>query len=256
MTDHNIQAIGFIPARYASSRLPGKPLIEICGKPLLQWVWEAACQSETLRRIVIATDDDRIAEFCFNIGAEFVMTPPELPSGTDRVRYAYNELGEEADIILNLQGDEPLITGKIIDKLIISFIQSGNDVGTLVRKIDSYQELVNPSIVKVVLNNNNSAIYFSRHEIPYIRDFSKDEWLSHHNFWKHTGVYVYRKDILDQFGNMNISNLENVEKLEQLRLLQEGATIHCVTIEENLVGVDTPEDIKKVEKLLSKVYTN
>jgi 3-deoxy-manno-octulosonate cytidylyltransferase (CMP-KDO synthetase) len=254
MTSKNIQAIGFIPARYNSTRLPGKPLVEILGKPLIQWVWEAACQSETLRRIVVATDDERIAEFCFNIGAEFVMTPPELPSGTDRVLFAYNEIGEESNIILNLQGDEPLITGRIIDKLIISFANSGNDVGTLVKKIDSYEELVNPSVVKVVLSNNNSAIYFSRHEIPYIRDFRKDEWLEHHNFWKHTGVYVYRNDVLDQFGNLNMSNLENVEKLEQLRLLQEGATIHCVPIEENLVGVDTPEDVKKVEKILSSIY--
>jgi 3-deoxy-manno-octulosonate cytidylyltransferase (CMP-KDO synthetase) len=255
MISNNIQAIGFIPARYNSMRLPGKPLIEIHGKPLIQWVWEAACQSETLRRIVIATDDERIAEFCFNIGAEFIMTPSELPSGTDRVRYAYHEIDEESNIILNLQGDEPLITGKIIDKLIVSFAKSGKDVGTLVRKIESYDELVNPSVVKVVLNNNNSAIYFSRHEIPYIRDYQKDEWLEHHNFWKHTGVYVYRHDVLEQFARMNTSNLENVEKLEQLRLLQDGATIHCVPIEENLVGVDTPEDIKKVESILSEIYS-
>jgi len=255
MLAENIQAIGFIPARYNSSRLPGKPLVEIHGKPLIQWVWEAACQSEALRRIVIATDDERIADLCFNIGAECVMTPSDLPSGTDRVRYAYKELEEKSNIILNLQGDEPLITGKIIDKLITSFAKSGEDVGTLVKKIDTYDELVNPSVVKVVLNNNYSAIYFSRNVIPYIRDIKKNKWLEHHHFWKHTGVYVYLHNILEQFSKMNISELENVEKLEQLRLLQEGATIHCVPIDDNLIGVDTPEDVKRVEKILSSIHS-
>ena len=255
MYDPNIQAIGFIPARYSSTRLPGKPLIEIHGKPLLQWVWEAACQSTTLRRIVVATDDERIAEFCFMIGAEFVMTPPELPSGTDRVRYAYKEINEESQIILNLQGDEPLITGKIIDKLITQFAKSGSDVGTLVRKIKSFDELVNPSIVKVVMNNNRSAIYFSRHEIPYIRDISKEEWLKHHDFWKHIGVYVYRHDILDKFGKLDKSELENLEKLEQLRLLQEGCTIHCVEIDKDLIGVDTPADVDIVKEKLTRIHS-
>ena len=246
--------IAIIPARWSSSRFPGKPLVDLCGKPLIQWVWEAACRSNVLDRILIATDDDRIAECAFDFGAEYAMTPSDLPSGTDRIIYALDELNETADIVLNIQGDEPLLNGKIIDSLLNAFILSDADVGTLVKRINTESELFDKSVVKVVFKSDNTALYFSRNVIPYIRDVNKDELLEKFQFWKHIGIYAYKTSSLRQFQSLSVSSLENAEKLEQLRLIESGAKFLCVETDAELYGVDTPEDLEIVKKIIQHTH--
>jgi 3-deoxy-manno-octulosonate cytidylyltransferase (CMP-KDO synthetase) len=244
------KVMAFIPARYASTRLPGKPLVDICGKPLLQWVWEAAVSAEKLDRVVIATDDGRIADLCQLIGAEFVMTPSGLPSGTDRVEYAYELLKSDADIVLNIQGDEPLLTGGVVDNLISSFLKSDCDAGTLVKMTNSAQELKDQAIVKVVFTNDNKAMYFSRTTIPFLRGYDKESWHLRYSFFKHIGIYIFRADALKKFVKLPGSDLEKAEKLEQLRMLQNGMSIKCVEIDYDLHGVDTFEDLEKVRSII------
>ncbi|TAL70443.1 MAG: 3-deoxy-manno-octulosonate cytidylyltransferase [Bacteroidetes bacterium] len=247
------KAICIIPARYESTRLPGKPLINIAGKPLIQWVWESAIKSTTLSRTVIATDDERIAEFCNKTGAEWLMTPTNIQSGSDRIAYTYKILNEDADIILNLQGDEPLIKAEVIDSLIHDFSNSNADVGTLIKKINSNKELFDASVVKVVVDSAGKALYFSRSPIPYLRDINQENWLTNRTYWKHIGIYAYSSKSLQEFSNLNPSELELSEKLEQLRLLENGAKYLCMETDLNLIGVDTKEDIVKVEKILNKI---
>jgi 3-deoxy-manno-octulosonate cytidylyltransferase (CMP-KDO synthetase) len=247
------RAIAVIPARYASTRLPGKPLLDICGKTMLQRVWEAASDSRILHRIIVATDDERIAKHCYEIGAEFILTPSDIQSGTDRVIYTYKKLGEIADLILNIQGDEPLITGDLIDDIIITAEKTESDVVTLITKFDSFEELFEPSNVKVVFRPDNTAIYFSRSVIPYIRDIKEIDWIEKNDYWKHIGIYAYRKKALFDFERLGKSNLENLEKLEQLRLLEAGATFYCLKTDLKLMGVDTPEDLKEVRRFFKMV---
>lgn len=246
----NKKAICIIPARYDSTRLPGKPLIKIAGKPLLQWVWEVAKKSAILNRVIIATDDDRIVALCNKIGAEYLLTPKNITSGSDRISYTYQSLKEDADIIINLQGDEPLIKADVIDSLINQFALSNADVGTLIKVIKSNDELFDPSVVKVVVDNNNYALYFSRSTIPHLRDVKKENWLQSESFWKHIGIYAYSKESLMNFSKLKPSSLELSEKLEQLRLLEYGAKFLCVETDIELIGVDTKEDVEKVEKIL------
>ena len=242
------RTIGIIPARYASTRLPGKPLVDIKGKSLIRRVYEAVSQSQILDRIIIATDDERIAAECKTFNAEFVMTPSELPSGTDRVKFAYDELKENAEIIVNIQGDEPLLFGAIIDKMLIGFAEQNADVATMITKIHSYDELDDPSVVKVALGTNNMAAYFSRTAIPYLRDTEKNQRLEAYNYYKHIGIYAYKRDVLERFFALPVSKLESAEKLEQLRLLESGARYYCAETDAVLIGVDTPEDVLEVAK--------
>ena len=242
----------YIPARYASTRLPGKPLIEICGKALLSRVWEAATSSAKLSNVIVATDDDRIAALCNNIGADNIMTPSDLPSGTDRIKYAYDKLKDNSEIILNIQGDEPLLTGNIIDKLIDSFIKSGCDAGTLITKITSPEELTDPAVVKVICTNDGKALYFSRTPLPFLRDFDRKSWHLRYTFYKHVGIYIFKSQTLNDFVSLPSSDLEKAEKLEQLRLLQNGYTINCVEIEEKMHGVDTLEDLDYVRGIIGE----
>ncbi len=250
MHNKSKQIIAIIPARYGSSRLVGKPLVKILGKPLIQWVWEAAARSTLLRDIIIATDDDRIAEECFNFGATCIMTPDILPSGSDRVFWAYKELKEFADVIVNIQGDEPLISSELIDSLILSMLNTNAEVGTLIKKINSLDELQDPSVVKVALNNNNQALYFSRSPIPFARDLNPNQWLASRNYWKHIGIYAYQPHTLWKYVHFPATDLEDTERLEQLRLLQNGIPINCFETSVNLIGVDTYEDIERAEKAL------
>ena len=246
------KSIAIIPARFASTRLPGKPLVDICGKPLIQWVWEAASRSNSLHRIVIATDDERIAEVCFEIGAEAVLTPSEINSGTDRVLYAYEQLGENAEIVVNVQGDEPFLSGEVIDQLIGKFAATEAEVGTIIKKIDSTKELMDPSVVKVVLREDNHAFYFSRSPVPFARDASPSESIAQYDFWKHIGIYAYRVSALRQHAGLPQSKLEGMEKLEQLRLLEHGAKFFCMESNLDLVGVDTPEDLERVRSIIAQ----
>ena len=247
-----INAIGFIPARFDSERLPGKPLIEIAGKALLQRVWEGASRSSLLRSIIIATDDPRIAELCDYMGAEYIMTPQNIFSGTDRIIYAYKMIGEEADIIVNIQGDEPLITGNIIDKLVIETSRNLCDVGTIVRRIDTEEELINPNVVKVALRDDLRALYFSRSIIPYVRDADLHEFAKNAVFHKHIGIYAYTHRSLMRFESLTPTVLEIAERLEQLRLMESGAEYFCLEIEDELIGVDTMQDVEKVAEIISK----
>jgi 3-deoxy-manno-octulosonate cytidylyltransferase (CMP-KDO synthetase) len=242
---------GIIPARYASTRLPGKMLIDINGKPMLQLVWEGAKGSEYLDRVVIATDDNRIVELCEKIGAECVMTSPDLKSGSDRVLAACEIIKDESDIIINIQGDEPLLRGEVIDRLISEFADSASPVGTLIYRIDDINELSDDSVVKVVKNKDNTALYFSRNCIPHLRGIDETGYLNNHDYYKHIGIYAFRKEMLRIFHELPESSLEKAEKLEQLRLLENGYSIYCVKTDSRLISVDTERDLEMVRRTLS-----
>ncbi|MCX6147135.1 MAG: 3-deoxy-manno-octulosonate cytidylyltransferase [Candidatus Kapabacteria bacterium] len=248
-----MDAIGIIPARIGSVRLPEKPLALINGKSLIQRVWEGASTAKTLRRLIVATDDIRIKEHCESFGAEVVLTPAELPSGTDRIAYVVKELDETADVIFNIQGDEPLIKGELIDELFNRFVISLCEVGTLIKRINDVEELDNPGIVKVTLKNDNVANYFSRSPIPFVRDKEKKDWLSSQVFWKHIGIYAYKDFALKKFTELPQTDLEISESLEQLRLLQNNFKFFCLETKTDFISIDTPEDILKVEAKLNSL---
>lgn len=241
--------IGIIPARYTSQRLNAKVLADIKGLPMIIRVWQNVSKSKYINQTIIATDDERIVEVCKQFNCPAVMTYPELNSGTERVFSAYKILNSKQDIIVNIQGDEPLLPPKDIDKLLEQFIKTNFDVGTLITKINTNDEIFNPNNVKVVLDKNNCAMYFSRSAIPFIRDLEKTEWHTK-NYWKHIGVYAYKKNVLEEFLYLSHSELENYEKLEQLRLLELGYKFYCVTTDTKLVSVDTQEDLDLVRDMI------
>lgn len=245
-------AIGIIPARFGSSRFPGKPLCDLNGKTLIQRVWEAAVQAPSLAKVYVATDDARIIEECTRIGAAWVLTPSELPSGTDRVEYAARFVGHGADYVLNIQGDEPLLRPELLGNLVHALAHSTADVATPIIRITSLEELLNPTVAKVTLRNDRSALYFSRSVIPFVRGIPQAEWLNEHTFWKHIGIYAYRAHALRQFAELEPHTLENAESLEQLRLLAAGATFRCVETTHELVAVDTPDDAERIRRILSE----
>jgi 3-deoxy-manno-octulosonate cytidylyltransferase (CMP-KDO synthetase) len=242
----NLRAVAIIPARYGSSRFPGKPLVELNGKTLVQRVWEAAMNAKTLDKVIVATDDERITRHCEAIGAEFILTSPELPTGTDRVEAAYRTMNVSADVILNIQGDEPLLKSELIDQLVVALEHSSADVATPIKKITSIEELFNPTIVKVALRNDFTALYFSRSTIPHYRGIEHEYWLAHYQYWKHIGLYAYRPNALKRFVELAQSPLEIAESLEQLRLFTDGAVFQCIETECELIAVDTPEDAERV----------
>jgi 3-deoxy-manno-octulosonate cytidylyltransferase (CMP-KDO synthetase) len=237
--------IGVIPARYASSRFPGKPLALIGGKPMIQWVVERATAARSLQRVVVATDDDRIATAVRGFGGSVAMTSPDHPSGTDRIAEAV--AGEAADLVVNIQGDEPLLPPRVIDDLVALMQHTAAEMGTVAVPLDPQRpEFRNPNVVKVVVNAAGEALYFSRATIPYQRadgDATRALW--------HWGIYAYRKSFLARFITWPPGILERCEKLEQLRALEHSARIQ-VLIEENAqsIGVDTPDDVHRVEQLL------
>jgi len=243
-------SIAIIPARYESTRLPGKPLLDINGKSMIRTVWENISQSKILREVYIATDDERVLNHCQSFGANVIMTPKNLPSGTDRIAYVVRKLDLLDDIIINVQGDEPLVQAKLIDDLLINFATSLCEVGTIIQKINSFEELENPNCVKVTIKNDYTALYFSRQAIPYIRDYPKQQWLSKQTFWKHIGIYAYRSHALERFTKLPQTDLETSECLEQLRLLQNDDKYYCFPTKDELIGVDTPEDLEKVRAIL------
>lgn len=237
--------IGIIPARFASTRLPGKPLVDIGGKPMLQHTYESAKKSKLLSDVVIAVDDERVYEAAKKFGAQVEMTPKELETGSDRIAYVAEKLST-ADIIVNIQGDEPFIPGKMIDEAIEPLLfDKSVEVSTLAKRITSYQELNSYSIPKVVFDYNNYALYFSRHPIPFVRDAVSDKQkLRIADIYKHVGLYVYRKNTLFQFTSLMPTDLEKFEKLEQLRMLENGIKIKIVTTERESISVDTEDDLE------------
>jgi 3-deoxy-manno-octulosonate cytidylyltransferase (CMP-KDO synthetase) len=241
-----MNAIGIIPTRYASSRFPGKPLVEILGKPMIQRVYERACQAKFLDKVIAATDDQRIFDAVSNFSGNVVMTSHNAANGTERVAEVAQQL--DAKLIVNIQGDEPLIDPGVIDQLVILMKQNpAVPVGTLIKKIENVENLINPNIPKVVVDKNFYALYFSRSVIPYYRDHEDQaQWLKDADFYQHIGLYIYRRDFLLEFVELPISNLEKIEQLEQLRILENGYKIKVGLTETESIGVDVPADIDRV----------
>jgi len=244
------RAIGIIPARYGSTRFPGKPLADILGKPMIQWVYERASKAKLLSEVIVATDDERIFQRVKAFGGRAVMTSKEARSGSDRV--AEVARGLEAEIIVNIQGDEPLIQPEAIDQAITPLLEDRDIlVSTLVKRIDKIQELEDPNAVRVVMDKEGFALYFSRAAIPYSRDLKdREEWIRLHPYYKHIGLYVYRKGFLMEFVRMGESPLERVERLEQLRILENGYKIKVIETDFTSMPVDTPEDLEVVKSYL------
>lgn len=243
--------IGIIPARYASTRFPGKPLADMKGKYMIQRVYEQA--RKVLDHVCVATDDDRIFNAVQSFGGEVVMTSAQHRSGTDRCFEAYRMLGGHEDVVINIQGDEPFIKPEQIESLIACFDSPQIQIATLVRPFEAsegYEALANPNSPKVVLNERHEALYFSRSVIPYLRGVEPAEWLARHTYYKHIGMYGYRADVLGQITCLPQSSLELAESLEQLRWLQNGYTIKVGITTQETIGIDTPADLEKAIALL------
>jgi len=242
--------IGVIPARYGSQRLPAKPLIDLAGKSLVQRVYEQALQAKLLDKVLVATDDSRIEKAVKAFGGEAVLTSKEIRSGSDRV--AAVAKGTRGDIFVNIQGDEPLIAPEMIDQAIRALLEdSAAVVGTLAKRVDDAADLQNPAVVKVVMDCNRQALYFSRSAIPHVRDAQNPpQWLEQGAFFKHVGLYVFRRDFLLTFAAMEESQLERAEKLEQLRILEAGEIIAVGLTTFDSIPVDTKEDVERVLSIL------
>jgi len=239
-----LKIIGIIPARYGSTRFPGKPLVDVGGMSMVKRVYTQASKSESLNKVLVATDSTEILDHVKDFGGNAIMTSPEHQSGTDRCFEALRREGKFYDFVINIQGDEPFIAPKQID-LIASSLGNTVELGTLVKRIGSPKDLPDPNIVKVLLNNKKEAIYFSRSPVPYIRDHPFKTWLEHHTYYKHIGIYAYRTDILESITKLKASPLEKVENLEQLRWIEHGYSIKVTETALESRGIDTPEDLKK-----------
>jgi 3-deoxy-manno-octulosonate cytidylyltransferase (CMP-KDO synthetase) len=224
----------------------GKPLADIGGKPLIQHTYESATKSKLLKKIIIAVDDEKVEQVCREFGADVILTSKDFQSGSDRIAHVAENL-EEAEIIVNIQGDEPFISGNMIDQAIEPLLFDKRvNVSTLAKRIESKTELKSPDAVKVVFDYNNYAMYFSRAQIPFVRDvLTKDIAIEKSEFYKHIGLYVYRKEYLLKFAKLKPTDLEETEKLEQLRMLENGFKIKIVVTEIESIGVDTPKDLKR-----------
>ncbi len=237
-----MKVIGVVPARYGSTRFPGKPLANILGKPMIQHVYEQVQKSKELDMVVVATDHEEIKTVVEGFGGNVVLTDKNHETGSDRIAEVTNKV--EGDFFVNIQGDEPLIRAELIDALVAAGRESSDAVITARTLIKDEEDISNPNVVKVVTDQNEFALYFSRSTIPYNR--AKKEV----NYYKHLGIYGYPKSILNQFVKLPQSSMEEIEMLEQLRLLENGFKIKAIETNYNAVGVDTPEDIKKVEEIL------
>ncbi len=242
--------VGIIPARYASSRFPGKPLVDIKGKTMLQRVYEQASKSKLLSKVIVATDDARIYDHVKDFGGEVVMTAEHHPSGTDRCWEALQLLDVDYQYVINIQGDEPFIVPEQIDELAAVLLDGKIELATQMIVADSYEILFDTGEVKIVLNTNNEALYFSRMVIPFIKGVEEKEWHKHHPYFRHVGMYAYRKDVLEKITKLPVSSLEKAESLEQLRWIENGFTIKCVVTKFESHCIDTAEDIVKVLKLM------
>jgi len=237
-----MDVVGVIPARYSSTRFEGKVLADILGKPMIQHVWERAKQAFLLDDLIIACDDERIMKAATEFGAKAVLTAKGHVSGTDRICEVVNPL--EAKIVINIQGDEPLLHPVMIDKLAQTLLDDSSiSMATLIKKIDDPKDITDPGVVKVVVDKNNFALYFSRAAIPYRAHGSQAK---EPLYYKHIGLYGYTKDFLFTFKNLKPSPLERTEKLEQLRVLEEGYRIKVIETKYDTIGVDTAEDLEKL----------
>ena len=248
-----LKFIAIIPARYASTRFPGKPLAKLGGKPVIQRVYERV--TSVISNAVVATDDERIYAAVESFGGKVVMTSENHKSGTDRCWEAYQKQGEEYDVVINVQGDEPFIAESQLRSIMACFEDEATDIATLVKpfeEADGLAALKNPNSPKVVLDNASRAIYFSRSVIPYLRGVEPEEWLSKHTFYKHIGMYAFRREVLREVTALPQSTLEKAESLEQLRWLENGYKIGVGVTNIETVGIDTPEDLERAEEFLKK----
>lgn len=240
--------IGIIPARYASTRFPGKPLALLGGKPVIQHVYEKV--AAVLEAAYVATDDERIYDAVKSFGCQVVMTRTDHKSGTDRIEEAIEKIGGEWDVVVNVQGDEPFVAKSQLDTICHCFDDPTTQIATLGKPFESMEAVQNPNSPKIVVDNMGFAMYFSRSVIPYVRGKEKSSWLTHYPFLKHLGIYAYRKDVLRQITQLPQSSLEIAESLEQLRWLQNGFKIKVGTTDVETVGIDTPQDLERAEEFL------
>ena len=243
-----MMVVAVIPARYGSTRLPAKPLADICGKPMIQWVHEKVKKSKLCTRVCIATDDERIASVCRSFGAEVILTSTEIQSGTDRMAVVANQI--PGDIFVNIQGDEPLIDAESIDAIIKPVLEGKFDLTSLRIPLKSTEELLNQNVVKVIVDDQNRALYFSRYPIPYSR-VEPSAVTPPFLCSKHVGIYVYRRETLMKVSALPVSDLERAESLEQLRAMKAGIAIGVFEASFDSIGVDTLDDLEKVRKILS-----
>lgn len=246
-----MHVIAIIPARYGSTRLPGKPLLKLKGKTIVQRVYERIQKCQLVDEIVVATDDIRIFNHVNKFGGTALITRTDHESGTSRCAEVLNKM-PRATHVINVQGDEPLIHPDQIDHL-VRFVTSNPtiQIGTLVKKIEDVEDLENPAKVKVVMTDDRKVMYFSRSAIPYVRDSMPDQWLKQTDFYKHVGMYAFSAETLKRLGHLDNHELEMAERLEQLNWLARGFQIHAQITELESIGVDTPEDAEFVERLLS-----
>jgi 3-deoxy-manno-octulosonate cytidylyltransferase (CMP-KDO synthetase) len=235
-----------IPARYGATRFPGKSLARIQGRPLIQWVWEAACRSRLTEQVIVATDDERIADIAAKFGADVIMTKKSHRSGTDRMAEVADKIS--AQLYVNVQGDEPLLSAAAVDDLIRAMMESPRiPIGTLGHRIESREEWLSPEVVKVVCNRHREALYFSRSPLPFLRTFNPEARLL-----RHVGIYAFRARALSAFVALKPSPLELAENLEQLRALENGLVIQLIETKYRCLGVDTPADLARVEAALRR----
>lgn len=245
--------VAIIPARYASTRFPGKPLAMLHGKPIIQHVYERVAQ--IFPDLCVATDDERIQSVVECFGGKAIMTSTNHRSGTDRCFEAYGKMGTKADVVVNVQGDEPFIASSQLRAIAGCFDNPDTQIATLVKPfgLNAPMELIeNPNSPKVVVSNDGFALYFSRSVIPYLRGVERSEWSKQHNYLKHIGLYAYRTEVLKQITAMPQGKLEICESLEQLRWLQAGLRIKVGTTDVETIGIDTPDDLKRAEKFLNQ----
>lgn len=242
------KVVAIIPARFASTRYPGKPLVDLGGKPMIQRTYEQVASVQGWDQIIVATDDERIFKVARSFGADVMMTSNKHLSGTDRCAEVLQNLRGDIDYVVNIQGDEPYIEPQQLIE-ITNALPLNAPILTLVKQITTIDNLFNPNCPKVVLNNKNQALYFSRHAIPYMRGLPQEDWLSNHRYFKHIGLYAYRAEILISLSKLPASDLEASEALEQLRWLQNGFLIQTVETQFETIGIDSPEDLEKIKKL-------
>lgn len=242
--------IGIIPARFASTRFPAKALALIDGISMIQRVYNQACKSKVLSSVFVATDHQDIYNHVLSFGGNVVLTNSNHSSGTDRVYEAALNMPQLPDVIINIQGDEPLIEPEVIDSLAYLFTDISVQIATFASAIRKSEDIFNPNVVKVVISNQNEALYFSRNPIPFVRQFDKNDWLKNGPFLKHIGIYGYRFDMLQKLVQLSPSKLEIAESLEQLRWLEAGYKIKVQITDYESIGIDTPEDLVSVLSLL------
>ena len=241
--------IGIIPARYASTRFPGKPLAMLGGRTVIQRVYEQA--TAIMDEAYVATDDERIFQAVEQFGGRAIMTRADHKSGTDRIEEAAEKIGTQADVIINIQGDEPFIQKSQIETLMHLFDEPSTQIGTLGKRFESIEAAMNPNSPKIVTDKRGFALYFSRSIIPYVRGKEQSEWLQHFPYLKHLGLYAYRREVLQEVTQLPQSPLEIAESLEQLRWLENGYRIRVGLTDVETVGIDTPEDLQRAEVFLA-----